>query len=103
MASALEFDNLTHAGQAAMVIGALIHQGYDPTPAIEPLIARLNYLLTMCWSDDICCGTRARQTAGTIDREEEDLFERTLCQLAPTRQIEMDAWQALGEFFTCRG
>jgi hypothetical protein len=103
LASALEFDNLTHAGQAAMVIGALIHQGYDPTPAIEPLIARLDYLLTMCGRMVAAVELELDKTAGTIDREEEDLFERTLCQLAPTRQIEMDAWQALAEFFYLPG
>jgi hypothetical protein len=103
LATALDFDNLTHAGQAAMVIGALIHQGFDPTPASEPLIARLDYLLTMCGRMVAAVELELDKTAGSIDREEENLFERTLCQLAPTRQIEMEAWQALAEFFYLPG
>ncbi len=103
LATTLDLDPLNHAGQAAMVIGALIHQGHDPTPAIEPLIDRLDYLLTMCGRMVTAVELELDKTAGTIDREEENLFERTLSSLAPTRQIEMDAWRALAEFFYLPG
>lgn len=103
LATALDFDNLTHAGHAAMVLGALIHKGYDPTPAIEPLIGRLNYLLTMCGRLVNAVERELDKTSGSMDREEEDLFDRTLYLLAPTRPIEMEAWKALSEFFYLPG
>jgi hypothetical protein len=103
LATALEFDNLSHTGQAAMVIGALLHQGYDPTPAIDPLIARLHYLLTMCGRMVAAVEIELDKTAGTIDGEEDDLFERTLAQLAPTKPLEMEAWHTLSEFFYLPG
>lgn len=103
LATALDFDNLTHAGHAAMVLGALIYQGYDPTPAIEPLIGRLHYLLTMCARLVAAVERELDKTAGSMDREEEDSFAQTLCALAPQRPIEMAAWQALSEFFYLPG
>ncbi len=103
LATALDSDNLTHAGQAAMVLGGLIHQGHDPTPAIEPLIDRLDYLLAMCSRLVAAVESELDKTSGSMDREEEDLFERTLSEIAPSRPIEMAAWQALEEFFYLPG
>lgn len=101
LAAALTLDNLTHAGRVAMVICGLMHQGYDRTPAIAPLINKLDYLLTM--SGRLLVAAEREAGVASDDPDNAELIEQTLTEIALANPIESTAWDALEEFFYLPG
>jgi hypothetical protein len=101
LATALALDNLTHAGRVAIVICGLMHQGYDCTPAIAPLINKLDYLLTM--SGRLLAAAEREAGAPSDDPDNAELINRMLTEIARTNPIESAAWEALEELFYLSG
>ena len=101
LTAALALENLTHAGRVAMVIDGLIEQGYNSTPTIEPLISRLEYLLTM--SGRLLETAEHESGVSSDEPNNAELIEQTLAAIAPSRPVEQSAWEALEEFFYLPG
>lgn len=98
LAGHIGLDDLAKAAFLALVCGALVEEGRDPSPMIEPLNQRLQYLLESAAELADACRARLPQ-AQEDDQDNDEEFERVLEEVAGEMPLESDAWQALNQFW----
>jgi hypothetical protein len=94
----LDLDDLSRAGFVALVCGAVIENGADPSPVAEPLTSRLKSLLESASAlAEFCLAQMAKLDVN--DEDKNDAFEKIRERSAGRMPKENAAWEALDVFW----
>jgi hypothetical protein len=95
LAALFDLHDLSRAGFVALVCGAVIENGVDPSPVAGPLTSRLKSLLESAGAlNDFCLAQMPR-----TDEHEDDAFEKIRERSVASMQKENAAWEALDLFW----
>jgi hypothetical protein len=89
-------DDIGHAGYAALVIGALLEHGYDPSPVRNILIDRIRAILTSC---SIFAAHCRELVAADAEPDDIEAFEEVFPTAAHDLPKEAEAWEGLHRFW----
>jgi hypothetical protein len=98
LAGHLSLDDPSRAAFLALVCGALVERGGDPSALTQPLIRRLPPLLESSAALADACLARMPKPEGE-DQDPAEAFEKVRQQVAREIPLENAAWQALNLFW----
>jgi hypothetical protein len=98
LARCISLDDLSRAAFLAMVCGALVENGCDPSALSQPLSRRLQSLLESSARLADACIARMPKPEGEDDNPPE-AFEDTRQQVGRAMPLENAAWEALNTFW----
>lgn len=99
LAQHISLDDLSRGAFLALVCGAMVEDGCDPSAMTEPLIGRLQYLLASAAELADACRARMPHREDSAEDDEEDAFDTVRQQVAGDMPLENDAWEALTQFW----
>jgi hypothetical protein len=101
LGACFSWDDPQRAGFLALVCGALVERGWDPSPIVEPLRRRLETLFAPASALADACRARLPKTEGEANNEDDpgDAFEKVRAQAALEMPAESAAWDALEAFW----
>jgi len=98
LAGYISLDDLSRAAFLALVCGALVENGCDPSALSQPLSRRLQSLLESSARLADACITHMPKPEGEDD-DPAEAFEKAKQQVARAMPLENAAWEALNEFW----
>lgn len=99
LAGHIGLDDVSRGAFLALVCGALVEEGCDPAPLIEPLNQRLHYLLESAAELADLCREQLPEKSQDDDQDPAEEFDRVLGEVAGAMPLESEAWQALRQFW----
>lgn len=98
LAAYISLDDLSRAAFVALVCGALVENGCDPSAFSQPLTRRLHSLLESSARLADACLARMPKAEGEKD-DPTEVFENTRQMVCGAMPVENAAWEALNQFW----